>query len=337
MGKLALFCQTMDTPPLFSVVVPVYNRPDEAAELLASLAAQTCLDFELILVEDGSRLPCGHLVPQYQHLFALRYFVKENTGAGDSRNFGMAQAQGTYVVFFDSDCIIPPHYFETVKAQLAAAEVDYWGGPDRAHPHFNPLQKAISFTMTSWLTTGGIRGTRQSKGFLPRSFNMGIRRTALLQLGGFGKFWPGEDLELAIRARKLGLRIALFPEAYVYHKRRTSLGKFYKQVRNFGRMRIHVYSLQGTGLKLMHWLPFGYVVFTLSILVAMAMLPLVGWPMLGMWVGYQGLHLLLAIGSTRSLGTGLLSSLTTQVMMLGYGWGLFSAWVRRYVLGKPVV
>ncbi|MBX3102937.1 MAG: glycosyltransferase [Bacteroidetes bacterium] len=326
----------MDTPPLFSVVVPVYNRPDEALELLTSLAAQTCRDFELILVEDGSREPCGHLVGQFAGQVSIRYFAKDNTGAGDSRNFGIRQATGKYVVFFDSDCIIPPEYFARVKARLAAGDIDFWGGPDRAHPDFNALQKAISFTMTSWLTTGGIRGTRQSKGFLPRSFNMGIRREALQQLGGFGSFWPGEDLELAIRARKLGLRIALIPEAFVYHKRRTSLHRYYKQVRNFGRMRIHVYSLQGTGLKPLHWMPFAYMLYSWL----MFPLAVLCWPA-GLWFpALFGCYNLLLLGLSavkhRSLSIGLLSVVTTQVMMYGYGLGLSGAFIRRYLLGKPV-
>lgn len=322
--------------PLFTFIVPVYNRPDEVAELLASLAAQTDRDFDVVLVEDGSKLPCSEVAEAYRDRLTIHYYAKENTGAGPSRNYGIARSEGEYLLFVDSDCILPPDYIAQTKAALAAQPADYWGGPDRAHPHFNAMQRAISFTMTSWLTTGGIRGTRQNKKFNPRTFNMGIRRSLMQQLGGFLPFWPGEDLELAIRARKQGYTLRLFPQVWVYHKRRNTLKSYYRQVRNFGRLRIHVHSLHPEALKPMHLLPAAYTCFTLAML-------LLWWVWLpytlvlpGLWLLYQ-LALLAESSLKNGLKVGLLSLVTTQIMMFGYGLGLMGAAWRRWVQGKPVV
>jgi len=326
--------------PTFSFIVPVYNRPEEVQELLQSLAEQTDTDFELILVEDGSTRPCRQVADAYAHQLQIHYYAKENTGAGPSRNYGIERASGTYLLFVDSDCILPPHYIAHTRAALAAQPLDYWGGPDRAHPHFSPLQRAISFSMTSWLTTGGIRGTRQNKVFNPRTFNMGVRAELMRRLGGFSPFWPGEDLELAIRARAQGIYTALVPAAWVYHKRRSTLHSFFRQVRSFGRMRIHVYHRQRTGLKPMHFLPALYLLGTLSmpIWVGLGLLTGQAWLALvppALWLGYN-LLLLLGAGLKNGLRVALLSFLSTQVMFFGYGscllWGLW----QRYVRGRPL-
>jgi len=184
----------------YSVIVPVYNRPDEIDELLHSLTKQTYKDFEVIIIEDGSDLRCDHIVEEYSDQLIIQYFYKTNSGQGFSRNFGFEKAKGDYFIVFDSDCLVPPHYFEAVNRALTFHGYDVWGGPDRAHSSFTPIQKAISYSMTSFFTTGGIRGRKNHIGtFHPRSFNMGISREVYEKTGGYRITRMGEDIEFSLR------------------------------------------------------------------------------------------------------------------------------------------
>ena len=228
----------MNPTPFFSIIVPIYNRPDEARELLESLAAQTDRDFELVLVEDGSTRPCAAEVEAFRSRLTIHYIVKPNTGRSDSRNVGMRASHGAYLIFFDSDCIIPPDYFATVRRYLATEPADCFGGPDREHPSFTPTQKAISYAMTSFWTTGGIRGGRTNlEKFKPRTFNMGFSREVYERVGGFKDMY-GEDIDLSLRIHQAGFTTRLYRDAYVYHKRRGNLRKFYRQHRPSRRRRL---------------------------------------------------------------------------------------------------
>jgi glycosyltransferase involved in cell wall biosynthesis len=245
----------------YSVIVPVYNRPDEIDELLQSLTLQTYSDFEVLVIEDGSADRCDHIVEKYSNQLSIRYFYKENSGQGFSRNFGFDKATGDYFVVFDSDCIIPPHYFESVNRYLAIHDVDCWGGPDRAHQSFSPIQKAISFSMTSFFTTGGIRGRKNHIGsFHPRSFNMGISREVYKDTGGYKITRMGEDIEFSLRIINKGFKTGLIEDAYVYHKRRTDFKQFYRQLHFFGRARINIKRFYPNELKLVHLLPVFFVI-----------------------------------------------------------------------------
>ena len=211
--------------PYFSIIIPVYNRPDEVRELLESLVGQTCKDFELLLVEDGSTRRCDEVAGEYSDRLTIRYFYKENSGRSLTRNYGMERAEGRYLVFFDSDCIIPPSYFETVRRRLEEAYVDCYGGPDAAHRSFSRLQKAINYAMTSFFTTGGIRGGKGSmEKFTPRTFNMGFSKEVYDRVGGFADMF-GEDIDLSLRIRDAGFTTALFRDAYVYHKSKCFTNK----------------------------------------------------------------------------------------------------------------
>ncbi len=223
----------------FSIIIPVFNRPDEIDELLKSLVHSTFQqEYEIVIVEDGSTIPCKNIIDSYQSKLNITYFNKANTGPGDSRNYGMENASGNYFIIFDSDCIIPPQYLETVANYLEDDFVDCFGGPDKADYSFTDIQKAVDFTMTSVLTTGGIRGASESLNkFQPRSFNMGISKAAFDASGGFGTIHPGEDPDLSIRLWKMGFHTKLFSKAFVYHKRRISWQKFYQQVHKFGLVR----------------------------------------------------------------------------------------------------
>ena len=253
--------------PYFSIIIPVYNRPDEVRELLESLVGQTCKDFELLLVEDGSTRRCDEVAGEYSDRLTIRYFYKENSGRSLTRNYGMERAEGRYLVFFDSDCIIPPSYFETVRRRLEETYVDCYGGPDAAHRSFSRLQKAINYAMTSFFTTGGIRGGKGSmEKFTPRTFNMGFSKEVYNRVGGFADMF-GEDIDLSLRIRDAGFTTALFRDAYVYHKRRVSFRSFYRQVYVFGMARVDLYLLHPESLKLVHLLPACFVLGTAALVV----------------------------------------------------------------------
>ncbi len=307
---------------LFSVVVPVYNRPAEVRELLESLTAQEYTDFEVIIVEDGSDLPCREVVDFFRDRLRIRYFSKENSGQGYSRNYGFERAQGEYLVVFDSDCIIPAHYFSAVRNYLSKHPVDAWGGPDRAHPGFSTLQKAINYAMTSFFTTGGIRGGEvRAATYHPRSFNMGISRKVWERTGGYRITRMGEDIEFSIRISRMGFKIALIPEAYVYHKRRTDLCRFFKQLHFFGRARINIGRYYPEEVKWIHRLPALFLLITLALLILILREPGTYWPLL---IPYFLFALLLFFHSfwlEKNLSVALKSVLAGFTLLLAYGSG----------------
>ncbi|MGL4519818.1 MAG: glycosyltransferase [Phocaeicola sp.] len=312
----------------YSLIVPVYNRPDEVDELLASLTQQTFSSFEVILVEDGSSHPCNEVVARYTDQLTLHYYTKPNSGPGDSRNYGAARASGDYLLILDSDCILPPNYLAAIEAELQQTPADAFGGPDRAHHSFTPMQKAINYAMTSFFTTGGIRGGKKKMDkFYPRSFNMGIRREVYQALGGFSQMRFGEDIDFSIRLMKSGATVRLFPQAWVWHKRRTDLGKFFKQVHNSGIARINLYKMYPDSLKLVHLLPALFTLGTLFFLVGT------------LFCGYSLTPLLLfallvgvdASFQNKSLSIGLKSIAAAYIQLLGYGSGFLWAWWERCV------
>jgi glycosyltransferase involved in cell wall biosynthesis len=251
----------------FSIIIPLYNRPQEIDELLHTLTQQSYLQFEVIVIEDGSTLDAKDIVDSYADRLDIHYYYKENGGQGFARNFGFERAKGDYFVVFDSDCLIPIDYLEIVKNYLLEHQLDAYGGPDGAHPSFTPVQKAISYSMTSPFTTGGIRGNKKHIGqFHPRSFNMGISREVWERTGGFILTRLGEDIEFSIRIQSMGFKIGLIPDAIVFHKRRTDLRQFYKQLHFFGRARINIYKHFPSELKIVHFFP---AIFTLFLIVSL--------------------------------------------------------------------
>lgn len=308
--------------PKYSVIVPVYNRPEEVNELLHSLTLQQYRNFEVIIVEDGSTNPCRDIVDNYRDKLQLEYIFKQNSGPGPSRNVGYAQAKGDYFVVFDSDCIIPPDYFKIVDDELSRQPFDAWGGPDRAHENFTPLQRAMAFTMSSVLTTGGIRGKKNSVGsFQPRSFNMGISRNVYDKTQGFSFSRLAEDIELSIRMRKLGFNVVLLAEAFVYHKRRTTLRQFYHQVSSFGKGRVQVGKAHPGEVKLTHWFPALFLVGMFSPLIVLPFsLPLA----IAALAGYVLYFLAIFIDAYRvnnSLYVAALSIPAAFIQLTGYGSG----------------
>ena len=328
----------------YSVIVPVFNRPDEVRELLESLCAQTFRDFEVVLVEDGSSVPCAAVADSFRNKLDIKYFTKENSGPGQTRNYGAERASGEYLIILDSDVMVPPGYFEAIEAELSREPADAFGGPDRAHPDFTSVQKAINYAMTSFFTTGGIRGGKvKMDKFYPRSFNLGISADAYKALGGFSKMRFGEDIDLSIRIFAAGYKCRLFPEAWVWHKRHTNLKKFFKQVHNSGIARINLYKKYPSSLKLVHTLPAVFTVgvalllaVALPLLLVLSCLPwwgavLVALAPLLLWVLAVFTD---ASAKNRSLRIGCLAVAASFVQLTGYGSGFLRAWWLRCILGR---
>lgn len=315
----------------FSIIVPIYNRPDEAKELLESLSLQTAMNFELVLVEDGSTLPCAAIVELYRYKMPINYITKANSGRSDTRNIGMQHAKGDYFIFFDSDCIIPPEYFETVERYLSTDYSDCFGGPDKGHSSFSPMQKAINYAMTSFWTTGGIRGGKvQLEKFKPRTFNMGFSRQVYETVGGFKDMF-GEDIDLSMRILHAGFSTKLYPDAYVYHKRRVNLRKFYKQVFIFGKARINLYKLYPDSLKLVHALP---AIFVIGSLLLLVMIVVVTPYLLLLPAVYIVLLFADSLVKNKSLQVAALSLVACFIQLYGYGIGFIESFVEKIILSK---
>ena len=315
----------------YSFIIPVYNRPEEVDELLNSLTRQTNKNFEVLIVEDGSSVPCKEVVDNYADRLDICYYFKSNSGPGQTRNYGAERGHGEYLIILDSDCILPEGYLAAVESELQRQKADAFGGPDCAHDSFTNIQKAINYAMTSFFTTGGIRGGKKKMDkFYPRSFNMGVRRAVYEALGGFSKMRFGEDIDFSIRIFKNGYTCRLFPDAWVYHKRRTDLKKFFKQVHNSGIARINLYKKYPDSLKLVHLLP---AVFTLGVALL-----LLGTPFcLFSFTPIILYALLVCIDSTiqnKSLSIGVYSIAAAFIQLIGYGTGFWRAWWQRCIRGK---
>lgn len=319
-------------PPKYSVIVPVYNRNDEVDDLLASLAAQTRPElFEVIIVEDGSTLPCTEAIAKHRDKLRLQYFQKANEGRSVARNYGIARSEGEWLIFFDSDCVIPPGYFEQLDRELAADPTDCFGGPDAAHESFTDTQKAINFAMTSFLTTGGIRGGKVSmEKFTPRSFNMGYTREVWMTVGGFREMFS-EDIDMSLRIRNAGFSTRLIREAAVYHKRRVDFRKFMRQVYVFGMSRITLKLLYPGSLKPVHALP--AIAVVAGLLLCMLAVLFSPWWLLP--IGIYLLAVLVAAAiSTRSPKIALLAVPASVIQIGGYGCGFLRAWFTKILLGE---
>lgn len=323
----------------YSFIIPVYNRPDEVDELLTNLSAQTLKDFEVVVVEDGSSVPCADVVKKYELRMDVRYFNKPNSGPGQTRNFGVEHARGEYMLILDSDVVLPEGYLAAVDEELQANDCDAFGGPDRAHESFTKMQKAINYAMTSFFTTGGIRGGKKKLDkFYPRSFNMGVKRSVYMALEGFSKMRFGEDIDFSTRIFKGGYRCRLFPAAWVWHKRRTDLRKFFKQVHNSGIARINLTKRHPGTLKPVHLLPAVFTVGCALLVVLAAVAAVTGcphwWAMLLPFVLFAALILTDATLQNGSLGVGLRAVAAAYIQLWGYGSGFVRAWWRRCVLGR---
>jgi len=317
----------------YSFIIPVYNRPQEVMELLDSfLGLQFHDEFEIVIIEDGSSEKSEDIVESYSDRLNISYYFKENSGPGASRNYGMQCAKGNYFIILDSDCILPPHYLDTVDAFLNANFFHCYGGADSAHLSFTPLQKAINYAMTSFITTGGIRGSERSvTDFEPRSFNMGISKEAFLKTGGYAKIHPGEDPDLSQRIKKEGYSTTFIPNAYVFHKRRISWKKFYTQVNKFGMVRPILNTWHPTTAKITFWFPTCFVFFVIASVVLSVFLDLRFILPLLLYLGFIVFD---SSFRNKSVYIGVLSILAVFVQFFGYGLGFLKSTFFVRILNK---
>lgn len=317
----------------FSIIVPVYNRPEEVRELLESIREQSYKgQFEVVIVEDGSEETAETVVQSFQKDITLLYLEKPNSGPGDSRNYGMKRANGNYFILLDSDCTLPPDYLQKVAGSLEKDPVDGFGGPDTYHEQFTPLQKAINYVMTSLVTTGGIRGhAAAARNFQPRSFNMGLSKKAFEATGGFGDIHPGEDPDLSLRMWKKGFHTRLIPEAYVYHKRRIDFGKFYRQMNKFGLVRPILNRWHPGSAKVSYWFP---SLFILGLLLSLILIPLQIYGPILLYATYFALLFLDCLFRYKSILVALFALYAVLVQFTAYGVGFLKSSILTNFSGK---
>ena len=325
----------------FSIIIPVYNRPQEVDELLESLCHQTIKDFEVVIVEDGSTEKCDTVCEKYKDRLALSYHFKPNSGPGPSRNYGAERSQGEYLIILDSDVIVPENYLEIVQQELDREPCDAFGGPDRAHASFTPIQKAINYSMTSFFTTGGIRGGKKKMDkFYPRSFNLGIRKNVYEALGGFAPMRYGEDIDLSTRIFNGGYSCRLFPEAFVYHKRRVKFSSFFRQVKHSGEARIVLKDKYPETFKLVHLLPAAFVVGNVLLVLACLVHLILAVILTGrfswwalLWLAPILLYAMMvfvdSLIKNKNLKVALLSVPAAYCQLFGYGLGFIGAFFRK--------
>jgi glycosyltransferase involved in cell wall biosynthesis len=316
---------------LFSIIIPVYNRPQELDELLACVAQQSYTNFEVLIIEDGSVDKADLVVKKYAKSLQINYFFKENGGQGFARNYAFERAKGDFFIILDSDALIEPTYLEEVKKGLENQQLDLFGGPDKDHVSFTATQKAISFAMTSLFTTGGIRGKAKNIGgqFHPRSFNMGISRKVWEATKGFAITRMGEDIEFSIRCISLGFKSGLLPEAFIYHKRRTSFAQFYKQIHFFGRARINISRFFPNELKWVHFFPACYFIYFWNTVILNILIPPIGnFLFLGLLVYWTAIFFD-ALKQTKSLQVSLLGLIAANIQLLAYGQGFIEEGIKK--------
>jgi len=311
-------------PLKYSFIIPVFNRPEEVKELLESFVKLDFNDsFEIVIIEDGSLEICEDVISAFNSTLDISYYYKENSGPGQSRNFGMQKARGNYFIILDSDCLLPVHYLKTVDVFLKNEYFHCFGGADASNKNFTSLQKAINYTMTSFLTTGGIRGSENSiQKFEPRSFNMGISKEVYFKTGGFAKIHPGEDPDLSQRILKENYKTTFIPNAFVYHKRRISWKKFYEQVYKFGLVRPILNKWHPQSAKITFWFPFLFILFVIASLILGSFLNILYLIPLVIYIGLVFIDSLL---KNKSLVIGLFSILALFVQFIGYGLAFFKS------------
>ncbi len=318
----------------FSIIIPLYNRPLEIKELLQTLTQQTYTNFEVLVIEDGSQNPAKEIVESFANQLNIHYFFKPNTGQGFTRNYGFERAKGDYFIIFDSDCLIPENYLATVNQKITKNNLDAYGGPDAAHHSFTPIQKAISYAMTSVFTTGGIRGKNKNAGgaFHPRSFNMGLSRKVWEKIGGFTITRMGEDILYSIAIQQAGFKTALISGATVYHKRRTSFMQFWRQLHFFGRGRINIYTYYPAQLKLVHFFPALFTFFSGFTLLA----NLFNLSIARDFNSVISIYILLiffdALNKNKSIKVAFLSIFASFIQLLAYGFGFTQNFITSIIL-----
>lgn len=315
----------------FSIILPVYNRPNEVQELLESLVLQDYTkEYEVVVVEDGSQHSANKIVEKFNKKLNINYLTKPNTGPGDSRNFGMQKAKGNFFVILDSDTILPKTYLSNLEKIIKTNKLDAFGGVDDAHPTFTPIQKAINYAMTSLLTTGGLRNKSKNNDQL-RSFNMGISKDVFIQTKGFSKYRYGEDIDLSNRIKEFGFKTRVLPTIKVYHKRRTNFEQFFRQTFNFGMARPILNKIHQKKLKFTYWFP---TIFSFGFLFSIILLVIGNYYFISIFLFYFLLILIDSYKKNKNFKVALLSIYASIIQFMGYGIGFFRSWTRIYLQHK---
>ena len=310
----------------YSIIIPVYNRPEEVKELILSISKQSFKNLEVIIVDDGSQISSIEIFQNFKKKLNISYFFTKNQGPALARNFGVKNANGEWIIFFDSDCTIPNNYFKILEKFLNNNFIDFFGGPDTLDDSFNSIQKSINFSMTSFLTTGGIRGRKKSiDKFLPRTFNMGVKKKLFNEVKGFSNIRYGEDLDLSYRLLKKGKSSALIDKAFVNHKRRSNLSSFLKQIYNSGRARNFLNNKHKGTFRFYHLLPSLFIVFFILSFLFYLIDFRITLIILTVYILYFIIIFLSSSFINKNIYVGFLSIITTFTQFLGYGFGFLVA------------
>ena len=329
----------------YSIIIPSFNRADELSELLKSFEQ---LDFpkdayEVIIADDGSTDTTAELVKKFQDKksFTLTYCSQQNKGLGAARNLGMENAAGDFFVFVDSDVTVPPHWLNEIDLGLSREKADAFGGPDTYLDSFPALLKAINYSMTSFITTGGLRGKKGRKlaKFYPRSFNMGLSRKLQEKIGGFGNLRHGQDIEYSSRIIRSGAKVFFAEKAFVFHKRRTNLRRFLRQVFNWGIARINLYQIDPSMFEPLHAAPAAALILVLTVSAAAVFSPLFFWLFkIGLVSGLLVLLFSMADAAIKykQLKPSFYLPLVIPIQVFAYGAGFIYNFIRRAVFKKDV-
>ncbi len=332
--------QKMINDIFISVITPSYNRASELEHLMRSISAQS-IDhnlFELIISDDGSTDDTEALINSWQEKasFSIKYISQENKGPGAARNHGLEKSIGELILFIDSDCEAHPKWIETIVDEYHKSEFDACGGPDGGKKDFTLLQKAIDYSMTSFFTTGGMRGHSEKmiSKFYPRTHNMGVKRDKYEAVGGFGNLRHGQDIEFSHRIRTSGGKIRFIKNALVYHRRRTSLRQFIKQVFNWGVARINLGKIDTAMLEPVHFLPSLSILLSLFIILIIYQLD---WGISEIFLlFFSPLSIICLLGALnkKDLRVFPILLLVIPIQIFGYGLGFLQAYIRRFIFNE---
>jgi GT2 family glycosyltransferase len=223
--------------PVFSVVIPTFERPQPLAACLAALAAMTYdrTSFEVLVVDDGGTSPLDSLVAGFQDRLDITFLKQKNAGPATARNHGASRASGSCLVFIDDDCAPATDYLSKLEARIADAPGCTIGGRTINALTGNVFSTA-SQTLCDYLYHYYNANPDDAR-FLA-SNNMAVPAEVFRAVRGFDttfKLAAFEDRELCDRLRRRGGRIVYAPEAHIYHSHPMTLRRYCRQHYTYGR------------------------------------------------------------------------------------------------------
>lgn len=236
----------MDQPPIISIVIPTYNRPQRLRYCLdALLNIEYPRDrFEVVVVDDGSKVALEPIVRPFHEVLQVTLLRQDNAGPASARNAGARQAQGSYLAFTDDDCLPAPDWLTQIAAQLTAHPEAMVGGlPVNALP--KNLYSTASQELIDYLYQYYNLSSERAKFFASNNIAMG--RELFLAVGGFDTSFPkaaAEDREFCDRWQQLGYAMVYAPEVTVYHAHSLTLKSFWRQHFYYGRGAYHFHQVR---------------------------------------------------------------------------------------------